>query len=323
MKNTYFTLLLGVVLFYCFENKSLVDNTFPLKKFEKTFVFVPKTQYQYGVDFNDQSKWAFHRNIEKNHLDSLSAVPPVQTINLDAFYIKKYEVTNEDYRRFLSDLKRTNPEVYTNMFPDQSVFRNKYPAYGEPYTESYFEHPAYDKFPVVGISYEQANQYCKWLTSKYMKLKNRKFKKVQFKLPTKAQWSYGATSGRKISVFPWTGWLLHNKKGEWRANFRIISQRHIGLSATSNYLRDRPAVVLRMGSDTYQGMTVGSFEPNELGLYDMAGNVEEFIREIGISKGGSWNDTGYYLQTFVEERYDTTNSASFERGFRIVMELIK
>jgi hypothetical protein len=53
----------------------------------------------------------------------------------------------------------------------------------------------------------------------------------------------------------------------------------------------------------------------------MAGNVEEFVLEKGISKGGSWSDTGYYLQNAVEEHYDSTFSASSERGFRIVMKI--
>jgi len=47
------------------------------------------------------------------------------------------------------------------------------------------------------------------------------------------------------------------------------------------------------------------------------------VLEKGISKGGSWNDPGYYLQNLSEEYYDTTKSASAERGFRVAMIFTK
>ena len=53
----------------------------------------------------------------------------------------------------------------------------------------------------------------------------------------------------------------------------------------------------------------------------MAGNVEEFVREKGITKGGGWDDTGYYLQNSVYETYSSSNETSAARGFRFVMEI--
>ena len=70
-------------------------------------------------------------------------------------------------------------------------------------------------------------------------------------------------------------------------------------------------------------MPVMSFQPNGYGLYNMAGNVEEFMREKGKTHGGSWRDTGFYLLNDVFENYDTLNSTSAQRGFRFVMEFEK
>ena len=66
---------------------------------------------------------------------------------------------------------------------------------------------------------------------------------------------------------------------------------------------------------------VKSYPANGYGLFDMAGNVEEYVLEKGVTKGGSWKDTGYYLNIHVEELYDSTSLTSSERGFRFLMKL--
>jgi len=63
--------------------------------------------------------------------------------------------------------------------------------------------------------------------------------------------------------------------------------------------------------------------PNQLKIYHLASNVEEYMQEKGIIKGGGWKDTGYYLQNFVSQTYDSTNATSEDRAFRVAMEIIK
>jgi hypothetical protein len=54
----------------------------------------------------------------------------------------------------------------------------------------------------------------------------------------------------------------------------------------------------------------------------MSGNVEEMVAEVGVSKGGSWTDTGYYLQIAVYETYVDT-AVSKSRGFRVAMDVLE
>ncbi len=282
-------------------------------------MLIPKSEFQYGYNDKANKKGAIEWYMIDNPKDSLSRIPPARVVSLDSFYINKYEVTNLQYREFLSDLRVMDPQLYPKMLPDTIIDRD-YHYFGEPFVGNYFRHPAYDNHPALGISYNQATTYCYWLTKKYQKEQKRKFKNVQFKLPTVAQWTYAATSGNYQVRFPWDGWTLQNERGEWLANFKAIPQYHIGKKSTPN--GNVRSTVISDGSYRLETSPVDAFEPNDLGIHNLAGNVEELVREAGISKGGSWKDTGYYLQTWVEEKYDTTKSASDERGFRVVMEII-
>ncbi|MEZ4938192.1 MAG: SUMF1/EgtB/PvdO family nonheme iron enzyme [Crocinitomicaceae bacterium] len=66
-----------------------------------------------------------------------------------------------------------------------------------------------------------------------------------------------------------------------------------------------------------------AYKPNAFGLYNMAGNVSEFVQEKGILKGGSFNSTGYYLNIYHSEEYKEPDYRSAETGFRIVIQIIE
>ena len=89
-------------------------------------------------------------------------------ITVSSFYMDQYEVRNVDYREYLYWLQRvylSYPEVYKQALPDTLVWRSKL-AYMEPYVELYFRHPAYQEYPVVGVNWRQATDYCKWRTDR-------------------------------------------------------------------------------------------------------------------------------------------------------------
>ncbi len=89
-------------------------------------------------------------------------------VTVPSFYMDQFEVRNVDYREYLywvSRVFRDYPEVYQKALPDTLVWRRKL-AYNEPYVEEYFRHPAYREYPVVGVSWLQANEYCKWRTDR-------------------------------------------------------------------------------------------------------------------------------------------------------------
>jgi sulfatase modifying factor 1 len=92
-----------------------------------------------------------------------------KTVTVSSFYMDETEVRNVDYLEYLYWIKRmygqSYPEVYKKALPDTLVWRDKL-GYNEPYVESYLRHPAYRNYPVVGVSWIQANDYCVWRTDR-------------------------------------------------------------------------------------------------------------------------------------------------------------
>ena len=89
-------------------------------------------------------------------------------VTVASFYMDQTEVKNVDYREYLHWIKRVfvdYPEVYKNALPDTLVWRSAL-AYNEPYVDYYFRHPSYNEYPVVGVDWLQANDYCVWRTDR-------------------------------------------------------------------------------------------------------------------------------------------------------------
>ncbi len=90
-------------------------------------------------------------------------------VTVSSFYMDETEVANVDYREYLYWLSRvfgeSYPEVMLKALPDTLVWREEL-AFNEPFVETYFRHPAYNDYPVVGVSWLQANEYGKWRTDR-------------------------------------------------------------------------------------------------------------------------------------------------------------
>ncbi len=85
-------------------------------------------------------------------------------VTVSSFYMDETELRNVDYREYLYWISRVfaeYPAVYKKAVPDTLVWRSKL-AYNEPYVEYYFRHPAYNEYPLVGVNWIQANDYCAW-----------------------------------------------------------------------------------------------------------------------------------------------------------------
>jgi gliding motility-associated lipoprotein GldK len=206
-------------------------------------------------------------------------------------------------------------------------------SYNEPMTQRYFSHPAFNNYPVVGVSWVQATAFCEWrshLLNSYMEEKKRA-SESDFRLPTEAEWEYAARGGRSQSMFPWGNYYLRNKKGCLLANFK---------PGRGNYPEDGGFYTVR--ADAYW--------PNDFGLYNMSGNVAEWTSSLfyeggynfqhdmnpdirynakdsdpprmkrKVLRGGSWKDVGFYLQvgTRAYEYQDTSKSYI---GFRCAIDL--
>ncbi len=90
-------------------------------------------------------------------------------LTVSSFYMDETEVTNFAWCEYLYWLGRAYgadfPEVYNNALPDTNCWRDKL-SYNENYVNYYLRYPAYREYPVVGVSWIQANNYCKWRTDR-------------------------------------------------------------------------------------------------------------------------------------------------------------
>ncbi len=93
-------------------------------------------------------------------------------VTIPSFYMDETEVTNANYREYLYWINRVYadyPEVYKKALPDTLVWRTPL-AYNEPLVENYLRHPAYADYPVVGVNWLQANDFCAWRTNRVNEL---------------------------------------------------------------------------------------------------------------------------------------------------------
>ena len=110
-----------------------------------------------------------------------------------------------------------------HIYPDTLCWVSDFTySYNEPMTKMYFWHPAYDYYPVVGVSWTQANAFCVWRTM----LKNAYQRTVgeyhlnDYRLPTESEWEYAARGGLDLSMYPWGGLYTRNYSGCFIANFK-------------------------------------------------------------------------------------------------------
>ena len=222
-----------------------------------------------------------------------------------------------------------------NVYPDTLAWIADYVySYHEPLTQMYFWHPAFDDYPVVGVSWKQARAFCRWRTqffNDYLADNGDAF--VQdFRLPSEAEWEYAARGGLELSPYPWGGPYIRNSRGCFLGNFKPMR---------GNYMDDGGVYTVK----------ATSYWPNDYGLYCMAGNVAEwtsnaydesaysFTHDVStdyeyeaketdspalkrkVIRGGSWKDVGWYLQTSARS-YEYQDTAKCYIGFRCVMSFL-
>ena len=119
-----------------------------------------------GLVFIEGGSFTMGR-VEQDVMYEWDNIPRRQTVS--SFYMDEVEVRNIDYREYLFWLQRvyglSYPEVYNKALPDTLVWRDKL-GYNEPLVNQYLRHPAYNNYPVVGVSWQQATDYCVWRTDR-------------------------------------------------------------------------------------------------------------------------------------------------------------
>lgn len=220
---------------------------------------------------------------------------PIHTVTIKDFNIGKYEVTVKEYLAFC--------EATNSNYPEWLEVGNKYHV--ETGTDGYYKNKGYsrtgsDNLPIVGVSWNNAKAYCKWLSETTGQT---------YRLPTEAEWEYAARGGNQSNGYKYSG---------------------------SNNIDEVAWYNDNSGSKTHP---VGTKKANELGIYDMSGNVWEWCEDkwhdnyqnaptdgsawlqngdnTRVLRGGSWGSLNNYCRVASRNDFNPSNR-SYSGGFRVV-----
>jgi formylglycine-generating enzyme required for sulfatase activity len=205
----------------------------------------PSERGQGGEDTPDNMKLIRGGTFQMGSSDGESDEKPVHSVTVGDFYLGMYEVTVSEFKTFIDATgyrtdadKEGTSRVYTDTWKDQSGVNWKYDTRGNLRPSSDYNHP------VVHVSWNDAVEYCKWLSKKNGKT---------YRLPTEAEWEYAAGGGASNRT-KWAGTSDENNLGRYA-------------NATGN--QDGHALTA----------PIGRLLANTLGLYDMSGNVWEWCSD--------------------------------------------
>lgn len=281
-----------------------------------------KLQYKYEwINYDQAALPANKYNV------NTGAYPPNAQARVDTSYIENGIIVNRTIVRKLTTRKDLISTRIVNVYPDTIMWLRDFQySYNDPKMRMYFSHPGFSQYPVVGVTWEQAQAFCQWRTQLFNNANS--IGGQDYRLPTEAEWEYAARGGRRMALYPWGGNYVRDDKGCFLANFKPMR---------GSYTDDEGATTMK----------VAMFPPNDFGLFDMAGNVAEWtstafnasnsslvsdmnpnfqynaknddpdVLKRKIVKGGSWKDIAYYLQCGVKT-YEYQNESRPYIGFRCV-----
>lgn len=294
--------------------------------------------YRYEVYNHTEAAKRKHRLDPKTRIYNTDLPTPTQVpiISKDTAYINdEQEIVRQTITRALTgDYDFLNTYI-VNVYPDTTAWVNDFDnAYNEPYVRLYFSHGGYSEYPVVGVSWEQANAFAAWRTEFLRKSLGKEGVYIEpYRLPTEAEWEYAARAGVNENMYPWEGDLtMSDDRGCFYANFK---------PQEGNYVKDGQLITSR----------VGTYAPNDFGLYDMAGNVSEWTSTAyaesidkltsdlnpeyrynaaiedpykmkrKIVRGGSWKDVAHNIRSDIR-MWEYQNEQRCYIGFRCVRSQI-
>jgi sulfatase modifying factor 1 len=237
------------------------------------YVYVPAGAFKMGDNFGD----------------GLPRERPVHVVELDAFYIAKYEMTNGEWKKFRDDPGYDDGKFWPEgrVVPkDQSPYWNDRRNHGGGTPDS-------DAYPLLGVNWDAATAYCNWLSAKTGK---------KYRLPTEAEWEKAAR-GADQRRYPWGNEIDHSY-----ANY--VESALFDTGQLPGY---------------YDGTKRGDLQTHNnaspYGVFDMAGNVMEWCQDwyshdyysVSAKKNPKGPETGAYKVlrggTFFEEAFDLRSYA--------------
>lgn len=248
------------------------------------------------------------------YVKPITITPPGTKKIANNLFFDQTEITNFMWMEYLFWQKKNfgkESEEFKKSLPDTTIWNVKKDV-KSPYMSHYLRHPAYREYPVVGISYEQAVNFCAWRTERVkemfeiQKQKDKKsiYPKVfEYRLPTKEEWERVAKVGNSLKTIK----KLEGAKysGHKTSNLKRGKGNNAGVAGKLNDNADVTAPVF-------------SYWPNKYGLYNLIGNVAEMTAEKGVAKGGSWK----HQEKDVDVEKDFKYSGPTQwLGFRCVLEV--
>ena len=239
--------------------------------------------YRYEIfDYEKAALRKYRLNPNERSLNTDHPVDPdeVVMISKDTAYIDDNgQIVRQTIERPLSSLYDFLNTYIVPVYPDTTVWVNDFTnANNEQYMKLYFSSANYNDYPVVGVTWEQAEAFCAWRTDYLLKGLGPEARYVQrYRLPTEAEWEYAAR-GKSGTEFPWEDPSVKSGDGCFFANFK---------PDRGNYTKDGNLITSK----------VGIYGANSNGLFDMAGNVAEWTSTIYTEAGvEAMNDLNPTLQ---------------------------
>lgn len=274
------------------------------------FLFIPTIGLSQNIAINEPELifvegGDFFMGCTNQHSQCLSDEKPAIHVSLYDYWIGKYEITNAQFAEFLSD---KGNQVEGNK-PWYSI--DKYALLEKTENGRFISKKGYENHPVNNVNWYGAKAYSSWLSEQTNKL---------YRLPTEAEWEYSARGGNKSNGYLYSG---SNDLDEVSWNFKNA------INSTTNWgFKDKVGT-----------FPIGQKKANELGIYDMSGNLTEWVLDVydneyhgGINpsgprigalrtvRGGSWDHGDLESRTTARTRQSPTSNFTSNKGFRVVME---
>jgi gliding motility-associated lipoprotein GldK len=296
-----------------------------------------------ALNWDADLTWDTEDYVDQNYAEVMDSLylPPEQWYNgeikLDVAKLV-YAYTWFDAEAAAAESKRTKRQFIdrtpfikkeeVQIYPDTTVWIKDFTySYNEPMHNDYFSHPAYQDYPVVGVSWNQAVAFCNWRTNfknGYQRDKGEP-NVSRFRLPNEGEWEYAARGGIPSGTYPWGSPYLLNDRACFLANFKPLR---------GDYAVDQAVYTVE----------AKSYLPNDYNLYNMAGNVAEWTNSsynsggyeyvsslnpsMGLSsepkkvvRGGSWKDVAYFLRVSSRD-YEYSDTSRSYIGFRTVQDYL-